>query len=84
MTGNRHVPVNRSGSDTGSKGVTVAMVVMIMTVVTQMEMVFIMGTDDGRDRMIIAFIPVEMLPPRLMYLGPWFQQMEPFGWFWTL
>ena len=66
------MPVDRSSSDTGSNGVTVAMVAVIMTVVTEMKMVFIMGTDDRSDRMIIAFIPIEMLPPRLMCLGPWF------------
>lgn len=49
-----------------------AMVALIMTVVIEMETVFIMGTDDGSQRMIIAFIPIEMLPPRLMCLGPWF------------
>lgn len=78
------MPVNRSGSDTGSKGVTVAMVAVIMTVVTEMEAMFIMGTDDENDRMIIAFIPIEMPPPRHTCLGPWFQLMQPFGWFWTL
>lgn len=76
--------MDRGGNDTASKEVTVAMVAVIMTVVTEMEMVFFMGTDDWSDRMIIAFITIEMLPPRLRCLGPWFQLMEPFGWFGTL
>lgn len=45
------------------------MVAVIMTVVIEMETVFIMGTDDGSQRMIIAFIPIEMLPSQAYVFG---------------
>lgn len=61
------MPANRNVSDPGSKVVTVAM--EMMTVVTEMERLFIMGTDDRGGRMTIIIIPIEIVPPRLIVWG---------------